>query len=70
METYAIYPKQFKDLKKGNLVEIQGTLVVESYKDKHDNWVNYTRIIVFKVSPVEFKPKEKEDAEEVDWDKL
>ena len=61
--------KEFKQFKKGSLVEIEGKLVVENYKDKEGNWKNFTKVVVFQVRPIEFKKKNKDD-ELVDWDEL
>lgn len=57
LEVFGDRVLDFKDLKKGNLVEIQGKLVVESYK-KDDKWINITKIVVFKVEKLNFKKKE------------
>lgn len=62
--------KEFKQFKKGSLVEIEGKLVVENYKDKEGNWKNYTKVVVFEVRAIEFKKNKKEVEEEIDWDSL
>ena len=65
--------KSFKNFKKGQLIEIQGKLVVENFKNKEGNWVNITKVIVFKAEEVQFKKKaELPTDEEVPftWDSL
>ena len=64
---------KFKEFKKGSLVEVEGKLVVENYKDKNGNWQSYTKVVVFEIRPIEFRNKNKEiteEAEVVDWDNL
>ena len=48
---------EFKNLKKGQLVELEGKLVVENFKGKDGNWVNITKIVVFKARAGEFNKK-------------
>ena len=62
--------KEFKQFKKGSLVEIEGKLVVENYKDKEGNWKNFTKVVVFQIRAIEFKKAKKEVVDEVDWDSL
>lgn len=65
--------KAFKNFKKGQLIEIQGKLVVENFKNKEGNWVNITKVVVFKAEEVKFKKKtELPPDEEVpfSWDNL
>ena len=52
--------KDFKSIKKGNLVELQGKLIVENYQDKDGNWHNITKLQIFKVIPIEVNKKKKE----------
>ena len=65
--------KSFKNFKKGQLIEIQGKLVVENFKNKDGNWVNIIKIVVFKAEEVKFKKKvDLPSDEEVpfSWDSL
>ena len=63
--------KEFKNFKKGNLVEIEGKLVVENWKDKQGNWQTYTKVVVFAIRAIEFKKKEKVEVDDnLDWDSL
>lgn len=67
-ETYNVDTiKSFKDLKKGNLIELQGKLVVESFKGKDGNWVNITKVVVFKVEKLDFSKKKQPEDEPFGW---
>ena len=62
--------KVFKSLQKGNLIEIEGKLVVESYK-KGDQWVNITKIVVFKAKQFVFDKKPtKEKTNLITWEEI
>lgn len=69
IEAYSDTAKKFKEFKKGNMVEIEGKLVVENFKNKEGQWVNITKVVVFEIRAVEFKKKELvEVAEDLSWD--
>lgn len=73
IETYGVdNVKKFKEFKKGSLVELEGKLVVENYKNKEEKWVSYTKVVVFDIRAIEFKKKElsEVDSDVVDWDSI